>query len=245
MPFKTPNDQQQILVLGQNGSGKSVAAVWHLSLRDFEHEQWIVINHKHDELVDAIPGAKFMKLDERPPKLKGNPGIYIYHPIPGVDDAAVTDLMFWVYARGHCGVYIDECYMINPRDPGLTALYTQGRSKHIPMITLSQRPSLISRFAISEAKFYQVFFLADERDRKLVNAFIPGVDLSSLMEMRVDKSGRTSERELPEYHSVYYDGRNLLVMTPVPTDDEILAVFEEKLKPRGLFSTNSSGRRFL
>lgn len=241
MSFKTPNDQQQILVLGQNGSGKSVAAVWHLSLRDFDHEQWIVINHKHDELVDSIPHARVMKLHERPGKKE--PGVYIYHPIPGQDDDAVTELMFWVYGRGHCGVYIDECYMINPRDPGLTALYTQGRSKHIPMITLSQRPTMISRFAISEAKFYQVFFLADERDRKLINAFIPGVDLNALMELQVTGNGRTRERALPEYHSVYYDGKNLIVMTPVPTDEEILAVFEEKLKPKGLFKI--AQRRFL
>ena len=34
-------------------------------------------------------------------------------------------------------------------------------------------PSKISRFAVSEAKFYQVFFLADERDRKLAGRAAP------------------------------------------------------------------------
>lgn len=238
--FKTPNDQQQILVLGQNGSGKSVAAVWHLSLRDFDREQWIIVNHKRDELVDSIPHARFMKMDERPDKK--TPGIYIYHPLPSIDDAAVTDLFYWAYHRGHVGVYIDEGYMINPLDPGLTALYTQGRSKYIPMITLSQRPTKISRFAVSEAKFYQVFFLADERDRKLIGSFIPGVDLNELMSAQIGNDGSMQERALPEYHSVYYDGRQLMIMTPVPTDEEILAVFEEKLRPRGFFDSGAKRR---
>lgn len=241
--FKTPNDQQQILILGQNGSGKSVAAVWHLSLRDFETERWIVINHKQDELVDAIPNANFMKMDKRPGKK--DTGVFIYHPIPQVDDVAVTELLFWVYANGHCGVYIDECYMINPRDPGLTALYTQGRAKHIPMITLSQRPTMISRFAVSEARFYQVFFLVDERDRKLINSFIPGVDLNDLMNPTTDDNGRIGPRPLPDYHSIYYNtaGHEVLVMTPVPTDEEILAIFEQKLRPKGLLEFGK--RRFI
>jgi hypothetical protein len=234
--FKLPNDQQQLLVLGQNGSGKSVAAVWHLAQKDLENSQWVVINHKGDELIDAIPYAKHLKMDERPKK---EPGVYVYHPLAGTDDAAVSELLRWVYLRGDCGVFMDEGYMFDPRDPALTALYTQGRAKHIPMITLSQRPSRISRFAVSEATFYQVFFLTDRRDRKLINEFIPVrmADLDYLMEPTVDDDGNVGPPPLPEFHSVYYNTRNheALIVTPLPTDEAILAIFEEKLKPRGLF----------
>lgn len=240
--FKTPNDQQHILVLGKNGTGKSVAAVWHLSLRDFETERWIIINHKRDELVNSIPHAKFLKMTERPGK---NPGVYIYQPVPAIDDVAVTDLMYWVYEKENIGVYIDEGYMIDPRDPALTALLTQGRSKHIPMIILSQRPTRISRFAVSEATFFQVFYLTDRRDRKVINEFIPTVSLDELMDATQNDDGSWNPRALPDFHSIYYDtrGHDVLVMTPVPTDHDILIVFEEKLRPRGLLEFGK--RRFL
>lgn len=219
-----PSDSQSILILGKNGSGKSRAAVWHLAQKPLDTAIWVVLNHKNEELIDSIPGAQFAKMDFTPKK----PGLYIYHPIPEADDEAVTALLWRIYHKENVGVYIDEGYMINPRDPALTALYTQGRSKHIPIITLSQRPSKISRFAVSEAAFLQVFYLVDKRDRETVNAFIP----MSLEDMMRAKPGE--DRLLPEYHSVYYDvSRNQInIMAPVPDDTVILALFEEKLNPR-------------
>jgi len=216
-----PNDDQHLLLLGKNGSGKTRAAVWHLAQKPLDVFPWVALNHKNEEMIDSIPGAQFVDLDFTPKE----PGFYIYHPIPEQDDKAVTDLLWRIYRHENIGVYIDEGYMLNPRDPALTALYTQGRSKHIPMITLSQRPSKISRFAVSEAAFLQVFYLVDKRDRETVNAFIP-ISLEKFM-----RAVPGEPRLLPEYHSVYYDtGRNeLSIMRPVPGDDEILSLFADKL----------------
>lgn len=214
-----PDDTQSLFVIGKNGTGKSRAAVWHLSTNDLANTQWIVINHKREEFINGIPGAQFMNLDQFPEPDKK--GVFIYQPRPETDDEVVTQLIWKVYHRGNMGVYVDEGYMINPRDPAMTALYTQGRSKRIPLITLSQRPSRCSRFAISEATFYQIFFIVDKRDRKTLEEFVP-IDFDDIM-------GRP--RKLKDYHSIYYDNRDddPIIMLPVPSDDDIYATFAEKL----------------
>lgn len=217
--IRLPNSKQRILIIGKTGTGKTCGAVWHLSHQDFSKKTWIVLNHKGDDLIDSIEGAIHLELNQRPdPKRKG---LYIYHPIPQVDDESVTQLLWDIHATGNIGVYIDEGYMIPNRDPAMQALLTQGRSKNIPMIILSQRPTWISRFCISEADFFMVFYLADKRDRQTINGFIP-VDLEMLMSAPVN-----SEPLLKKYHSLYYDvsKNKAVIMQPVPTDDEILSRF--------------------
>lgn len=217
--IRLPNSKQRILIIGKTGTGKTCGAVWHLSQHDFTKKTWVVLNHKGDDLIDSIAGAHHLELNERPnPKKKG---LYIYHPIPQVDDEAVTELLWDIHRMGNIGVYIDEGYMIPNRDPAMQALLTQGRSKNIPMIILSQRPTWISRFCISEADFFMVFYLADKRDRQTINGFIP-VDLENLMSAPVN-----SEPPLKKFHSLYYDvGKNqAVIMQPVPTDEEILSRF--------------------
>lgn len=217
--MRLPNNKQRILIIGKTGTGKTCGAVWHLSHKDFNKMPWIVLNHKGDDLIDSIEGAKHVDLNYRlKPKDKG---LFIYHPIPQVDDEAVTNLLWSIHSRGNVGVYIDEGYMIPNRDPAIQALLTQGRSKNIPMIILSQRPTWISRFCISEADFFMVFYLADKRDRQTINGFIP-VDLESLMSSPVN-----TQPQLKKFHSLYYDvGKNeALIIAPVPTDDIILSRF--------------------
>lgn len=220
--FYLPNDSQSILLIGKNGSGKTRAAVWHLAQRDLENSRWIVVNHKREELINSIPGATFMEMGEYPPD---EPGVYIYQPRPEYDDELVSNLLWWVYETENVGVYIDEGYMISPREPSLTSLYTQGRSKRIPVITLSQRPSRISRFAVSEASFYQIFQLTDKRDRKTIQEFVP-IELDNFM---MPRNG--NPRSLLPYHSIYYDtaGDTPLIMSPVPDDNFILSLFADKL----------------
>lgn len=227
--IRLPNSKQRILIIGKTGTGKTCGAVWHLSHQDFSKKTWIVLNHKGDDLIDSIAGAEHVDLDFRPdPK---NKGLFIYHPIPQVDDDAVTELLWDIHAQGNIGVYIDEGYMIPNRDPAMQALLTQGRSKNIPMIILSQRPAWITRFCISEADFFQVFYLADKRDRQTINGFIP-VDLENLMSAPVN-----SEPLLKKFHSLYYDvGANkAVIMQPVPTDEEILSRFNLE-KPKNVRS---------
>jgi hypothetical protein len=219
--MRLPNTSQRMLIMGRTGSGKTRAACWHLAMRNLNYMPWIVLNHKGEELIDSVEGAQHVDLDFVPKK----PGLYIYHPVPEVHDQAVTDLLWKIHGKENTGIYIDEGYMVDRKDPAMQAILTQGRSKHIPMVILSQRPVWLTRFAVSESDFYQVFELTDRADRDRIKSFIP-TDLEYWMASAVNEPPK-----LPQYHSLYYDvgKRSLEVIKPVPNDDFILGMFYKQL----------------
>ena len=222
--FRFPDSSHRQFICGRTGSGKTVAACWNLLHRNFRSAPWIVLNHKGTALIDDIEGAEHVDLDFYPKK----PGIYIYHPVPENDDEYVTKLFWKMLARGNVGLYEDEGYMINARDPGQRALLTQGREKKIPIIIATQRPVALSRFAVSEADFFQVFQLNDDEDIKRVRGFIP-FDLKYWM--------KTEANEVPklgQHCSIWYDvsRNNLVKLEPVPPESKILEKFYEALKPQ-------------
>ena len=206
-----PDDTQRLSIVGATGSGKTQAAMWHLSNRDYLDRPWIVYNFKTDRSIDSIPYKKDIELDEIPVK----PGIYITHPQP--DSQEEIEAQMWeIWKRGGIGVYVDEGYMVGNNNPAFRAILTQGRSKEIPAIVLSQRPVWMDRFVFSESEFFQVFRLNHKQDRKNVEQFIPA-DIGN---------------RLPAYHSYYYDvGENkVTVLRPVPSIETIYRSFESRLK---------------
>jgi hypothetical protein len=222
--FIMPDNSQSITVIGRKGSGKTQVAMWHLAMRDFKIP-WIVINHKKEKMVDEIPYAKFMTIDKFIPKNAS--GVYIYHPKIGEEDL-VTELLFKIYDRENCGVYVDEGTMIPRNDKGMNNLWTQGRSKNIPLIFLSQRPSGITRLAISEADFFNIMQITDARDRKVVNEFI-NFDLNKILAAEGNKPS-----QIGDYHSLHYDVKQnrSFILQPVPDKNIILAMLEKKLRPK-------------
>lgn len=232
--MRLPDTSHRLLIVGMTGSGKSVAGAWHLAQMPFHKMPFVLFNHKRDELIDSIPGAQFIGLDHKLDH-KMKPGIYVVHPVAEMEDEATDAFMWRMHARGNIGFYADEGYMIPTRGfHAYRAMLTQGRSLKIPMITNTQRPVFIDRFAISESNFYRVFFLSSSRDRKIVNDFIPGVNLDNLMEAEANQ-----EPPLKEYHSIYRDvGKNqVAILQPAPSPDEILGQFAVKsvVKPRRFF----------
>jgi hypothetical protein len=205
-----PNESNRLVIVGATGSGKTQAALWHLSMRDFDRRPWMIYNFKSDKSIDQIPYAKNIGLDEIPIQ----PGIYVAHPRPDEIDE-VEKQMWSVWEKQGIGIYVDEGYMVGRQNPAFGALLTQGRSREIPIITLSQRPAWLHPFILSEAEFYQVFRLNHKRDRKKVEEFIPA-DLNE---------------RLPDYHSYYYDvaANKTTVLKPVPEIEKIHATFERRL----------------
>ena len=202
--MRLPNDSERLLIIGKTGSGKTQAAVWHLSKR-FGRIPWVIFDYKGDGLIKDIYGLKEINSAS---EIEKN-GIYAYRP--GVDSDDVTEnFLMDLWLRGNVGLFFDEAYML-PNSKAVRAIATQGRSKTMPMIILTQRPVWISRFFLSEADFMQFFRVNDERDLKTLRGFMP-----SEIETPIDK-----------YHSWYYDVADdeIMELSPVPERETILASF--------------------
>jgi hypothetical protein len=219
MSFRWPGTQQRTLLLGSTGTGKSVMGAHILSMQPITKMPYVIIDYKNEELLNAIPGVKYLDFKDTPKE----PGVYIQRATFQADDLKIEDLMARIHKRGKTGLFFDEAFMLPHKPPfkALNAIYTQGRSKHIPTITLSQRPSWMSRFCYSEADYIGYMRLNDRRDRKTVGEFSPDTSLWDL------------DTHPPKYHTKWYDvGQDeSFLLLPAPEPDVILQKFEDRLKP--------------
>jgi hypothetical protein len=210
--MKLPGDTDRISIVGATGSGKTHAALWQLSMRDFDRKPWVILDYKGDDLLNSIEGAQHINYDWEPTT---QPGVYILHPNPG-DDVEVEAFLWKVWKHGNIGVYVDEGVMIGNGNNAYRSILTQGRSLHIPMIVLCQRPVFIDQFTFSESDYFQVFRLGWMKDIKKMEEFIP----------------YQVSRRLPDHHSYYYDvkANEMVIMGAVPDRDAILDTFDLKLR---------------
>jgi hypothetical protein len=216
MVFRLPNSSQRLAVIGRTGSGKTQAAVWHLSRQDFTKMPWIVFNFKGDKLIDELPGTFDLEVGDKIPK---HPGIYIVRPMvfDKDDKEKLDEFLMRAWTKEHVGLYVDEGYMASGLKWFRVCL-TQGRSKNIPMIVLAQRPVWLDRFVWSESDFYQAFTIHTGSDRKIVDEYIPGY----------------SKVELPEFYSVWHDvGQGeTIALAPVPDRATLLQSFRDRMPIR-------------
>lgn len=217
MSVSLPDQDDRTVIVGSTGSGKTFMGVWLLSTRNYSERPAIIFDFKGDSLIGALP-AKEIQIRSAPPKA---PGLYVVRPLPTVDDTAVIDFLWKIWKGEGYILYIDEGYMIGRANPAFNAILTQGRSKNIEVITLSQRPLWLSRFVFSEATYFSIFNLTDLEDRKTVSRFVP-------LEVYSPKT------RLARFHSVWYDvaageGADFL---PVPSRREIIARFTEAVQPK-------------
>jgi hypothetical protein len=209
-----PRYDKRTAVIGSTGSGKTQFAVWLLSGRDFNDRPWIIFDFKGDELIASI-GAQEVSIEAAPPI---RPGLYVVRPIPERDDKLVEAYLWKIWENGNTGVYIDEGYMLGRFNPALNACLTQGRSKHIEMIVLSQRPVWMPKFVFSEANYFAVFNVTLKDDRKVVSTY--------LGDQKIDL--------LPKYHCLWYDvdKQEGCVFSPVPDRVGIISLFKSRLQKR-------------
>jgi hypothetical protein len=185
-----------------------------LSHSNFDEKPYIIVDYKGEQLYDQTDRIKELALNELPAK----PGVYRVRPIPN-DDENMERFLWRVYNRENIGLLFDEAYMV-PDDKAFPAILTQGRSKHINSIILTQRPAWISRFCFSEAHHFCVFHLNDKDDRTKVKRFLP--------------INTPIHKRLPAHHSLWYDVSrdDLTPLSPVPAGEAIIERIHDRLKPK-------------
>lgn len=213
-----PTYSDRIAIVGATGSGKTVAGIFHLSMMDLNARPWVIVDLKEEAHINAIEKAKHVGLDFTP-KEKDR-GIFIVHPRTR-DEEAVNDLLERLYLRKDVGILMDEPDLAN-RSDAFVDILRKGRTRRLPVITLSQRPVDVSRYVFSEATFIRVYFLNDKRDWDTVSHFTPF----------------DGEEPLPKFHSLYYqvgDRENVWLLSPAPPVEESLARIDAQLAPKRMF----------
>lgn len=231
--LRTPDNTNRTIVIGRTGTGKSQASLSMLANQNYDEQPWVMIDYKGDDHLLALMKTcrgliKTIKVEDKPPKA---PGLYYMHPRPKLDAEAMEAWLMAVHKQGSVGLFIDEGYaMPNYGDsPAFTLILTQGRSLHIPVICLYQRPVWMSRFAVAQADYVRVFKQGDIRDKKTVTNYCTPAILpngSKLGPMEIDR--------LPDYYSLWHDvGRgNTAVLLPAPGRASILQKIKMRLKPQ-------------
>lgn len=212
-----PGDSHRITILGATGSGKTQAGLWHLSRASFDRRPWVIFDFKRDPLISQLR-ARSIDIDNAPPR---GPGLYIVRLSQG-DDERTESFLWNVHRRTGIGLFVDEGYML-PKFPAYNAyrtILTQGRSLNIPVITLSQRPVSLDRFAFTEASFWQIFRLQSEDDRKTVEGYLTPNGHKGWL-----------SRRLPRHHSWWYDVENdqLRLWSPTMGRDRLIGSFRRRL----------------
>ena len=211
--MRLPDDSHRHSIFGKTGSGKTVAGLWALEKRSWRKMPWTIIDFKRDTSIAKIPRLEEIDITSSSPK---KAGLYVTRPLPHETDE-VEQYLWSVWSNGNHGLFIDEGFMIDRFSKALRAILTQGRSLRVPVIALSQRPSWLSPFLMSESDFLQLFFMTNPSDIKKMTEWIP-------------YDGNMKQN----YSSYYYDvGKGRLdYLLPVPAEDEIMDRFDRGMARR-------------
>lgn len=217
--LKMPDDGHRHAIFGMTGMGKTVFGLWHLSRRSYDVKPWIIIDFKRDDVIAQIPRLEEISIHDRIPS---RPGLYVVRPEPAdADDGHVTEFFYRVWRKENTGLFIDEGYMIKQNDRGLRAVLTQGRSKRIPVIALSQRPAWVSPFILSESEFKSIFFLQTPADIDRVREWLPHAN---------EHGKRVNPSTLAPHNSYWYclTTREIRTFGPCPDEGEVLDIFDAR-----------------
>jgi len=225
--WRLPGWTDRTSIVGKTGSGKTTAGLFLLSAMDlFKKMPWVIIDYKGDDIIAKIP-ARPLRMGSPAPT---EPGLYKLECSPFLSrEDPVEKFLKEVWHNGHTGLFFDEVYMLPDRygrtEGGtLRALFTTGRSRKIPIISLSQRPVDVTKYNFSEASHHVIFRLPDKADRDIVRGRVPNEEFDALF----GKFGT----DLPEFHSMWYDvsADKVFQLLPFPHPDEIVERLQRAAK---------------
>lgn len=211
--IRLPGPANRTVIIGRTGSGKSHFAAWLLSTQNFDVMPWIIIDFKDEDkdIINNIERIQHLTFEDEIPE---RPGVYIIKPMSG-DKDEIEQWLWNVFYHGNVGLFFDEVFPMGQYNEAFNTILMQGRSRNIPIIACTQRPTNISVYCFSEASFYMVFDLTKKKDRQTVS----------------NEIGIPSNYVLPEYHSYYYDvGKKYLdKLGKAPEQKKILSRIEAKI----------------
>lgn len=208
---RLPDRDNRTIIAGATGEGKTQFAVWLLSVRLIPDRRHFVLDFKGEYL--------FAKLGLTPWPITGplpeEPGVYWLRVLPGQENE-VSQFFLNCYNTQNVLIFTDEAYMLPYQDRWVRACLTQGRSKNIEMITLTQRPVKIDVFFWSEASFVGLFNLRVKPDRQRVSEYMDGLEIP----------------RLPRYHCLWYDvaDNSHVIFKPVPDVPALVDAFREEVE---------------
>jgi hypothetical protein len=212
--IRLPGPSNRTTVIGRTGSGKSQFATWLLSTQNFDAMPWVIIDFKDEQtdIINRIDNVVLIDYDVIPE----HPGIYMLKPRSGEVKNELSEWLDEVLIHGDIGLFFDEVFPMGQYNESFNTILMQGRSKNVPIICCTQRPSNVSTYCFSEASYCMIFDLSRVGDRKRVHeefAFIP------------------RNYELPEYHSYYYDVARKYddKLGPAPDRKKILSLIKAKM----------------
>lgn len=213
--FRLPGNSHRTVITGRTGSGKTQFGYWLLTKADFDSQPWVIVDYKGDDLLNASGRVEEIGFKDIPKY----PGLYKISPLMA-EDEAMDEWLIKCWYREKIGFYMDEGYRLPRTGQGFNAILTQGRSKRLPAIILTQRPSWISKFVFSEADFFAIMHLNEKNDRKRV------------LEFTGDKIN--IDERLEDYWAHWYDvGKDTAFkLKPVPKAEDLVEILHSRLKPK-------------
>lgn len=206
-----PNDTQHIAIAGMTGSGKTWGALEMLSMRDFDKQAWIIIDHKRDENILKLPAERINPNTMILPKS----GLYlVLAEMNEKSRAEIEALMKRCFERGGIGFYVDEGHLMPKYSEAVRTIMVAGRSRRVPMMWTSQRAHHIDTFIWAQSLFYRCFTLQGPPDIKRFNEHFPRKYIQP-----------------EEFHSYYFDiaKNKMSYLHPSAHFDVTLARFRDKL----------------
>ena len=189
------------VIVGQTRTGKTALAKWLLLPRT---GNLAIIDPKGDfDFTDCRVISDPFALRRIKPKR------FVYRPSAKYfDDLNAYDAVYrYVYEQGHFFCYTDEVVAVvkGVRYPRYFRLcYQMGASKQIKMLSVTQRPSCVPPFIMSEAAKWFVFTLTIPADVDKMRKVLPGY------------TAKLPDKHTFQYYDIFRDDtRQLIRLTPV------------------------------